>query len=129
MRAADENRCGKSSFYMLTKKTIKDFALRVARQFNPEKIILFGSYAYGKPGNDSDLDLLVVLRHQGSAIKKASDIRLALPADVPVDVIVRTPERIQERLAINDFFMREIIERGQVLYAASNNGMGRKSRG
>ncbi len=100
---------------MLTRRTIKDFALRVAKQFNPEKIILFGSYAYGKPSNDSDLDLLVVLDHQGSAIKKASDIRLALPAEIPVDVIVRTPQRIQERLAINDFFMRDIIELGKVL--------------
>jgi len=106
---------------MLTTKTIKNFALRVAKQFNPEKIILFGSYAYGKPSKDSDVDLLVVLDHQGSAIKKASDIRLALPADVPVDVIVRTPKRIQERLAINDYFMREIIERGKVLYAAGNS--------
>ena len=106
---------------MLTKKTIKTFALRLAKQFNPEKIILFGSYAYGKPGKDSDVDLLVVLRHEGSAIRKASDMRLALPAEVPVDVIVRTPERIQERLAINDFFMREIIEQGQVLYAAGNS--------
>lgn len=105
---------------MLTKRKIKQFASRVAKQFNPEKIILFGSYAYGKPRTDSDVDLLVILKHQDSAIKKASDIRLALPAEVPIDVIVRTPERIQERLSMNDFFMREIIERGQVLYAASN---------
>ena len=118
---ANRNRYSSKTLTMLTKKTIKNFALRVAKQFNPEKIILFGSYAYGKPGKDSDVDLLVVLRHQGSAIRKASDIRLTLPEEVPVDVIVRTPERIQERLAINDFFMREIIERGQVLYAAGNS--------
>ncbi len=106
---------------MLTKKVIKNFALGLAKQFNPEKIILFGSYAYGNPGKDSDIDLLVVLRHNESAIKKASDIRLALPADVPIDVIVRTPERIKERLAMNDFFIREIIERGLVLYAVGNH--------
>jgi uncharacterized protein len=105
---------------MITKKQIKQFVARVAEQFKPETIILFGSYAYGKPRKDSDVDLLVILKHQDSAIKKASDIRLALPAEVPVDVIVRTPERIQERLSINDFFMREIIDLGQVLYAVGN---------
>jgi predicted nucleotidyltransferase len=106
---------------MVTKNNIEDWASALAKQFKPEKIILFGSYAYGKPGKDSDVDLLVILRHKESAIKKASDIRLALPSEVPVDVIVRTPERVQERLAINDFFMREIMERGQVLYAAGNS--------
>jgi len=106
---------------MVAEMTIKAFALRVADQFRPEKIILFGSYAYGKPDKDSDIDLLVVLKHHESSIKMASDIRLALPADISVDVIVRTPERLQERLAINDSFMREIIEKGKVLYAAGND--------
>ena len=105
---------------MLTRKHIKECAMRVAKDFAPEKVILFGSYAYGQPEKDSDLDLLVILQHEGSAVKKASDIRLALPAEIPVDILVRTPERIQERLAINDFFIREIMERGKVLYAASN---------
>ncbi len=106
---------------MLSKTTINQLALTVANQFHPERIILFGSYAYGKPQKGSDLDLLVVLRHVDSSIRTASDIRLALPADVPIDIIVRTPERIEERLAMNDYFFREIIERGQVLYAADNN--------
>ena len=106
---------------MLTRKHIEEYAMRVAKDFAPEKIILFGSYAYGQPEKNSDLDLLVILKHEGSAVKKASDIRLALPAEIPVDILVRTPQRIQERLAINDFFMREIMERGKVLYAASNN--------
>ena len=105
---------------MLTQKHIKECAMRVAKDFAPEKVILFGSYAYGQPEKDSDLDLLVILQHEGSAVKKASDIRLTLPAEIPVDILVRTPERIQERLAINDFFIREIMERGKVLYAASN---------
>ncbi len=107
---------------MITKNKIKNFALQVARRFNPEKIILFGFYAYGNPEEESDVDLLVILDHHDSAVAKASDIRLALPAEVPVDVIVRTPERVKERLAMNDFFMREIIEKGQVLYAANKSG-------
>jgi uncharacterized protein len=90
----------------------------VARQFKPERIILFGSYAQGTPRKDSDVDLLVVLRHGSVAAKVASDIRMALPHDVPIDVIVRSPERYRERLAMNDFFMRDIAEKGLVLYEA-----------
>ncbi len=105
---------------MLTRKDINDCALRVVKRFAPEKVILFGSYAYGTPGKNSDLDLLIILKHEGSPVKKASDIRMALPDEIPVDILVRTPERIQERLAINDFFIREIMERGKVLYAAGN---------
>lgn len=106
---------------IITKKTIKDIAFRVAKLFAPEKIILFGSYAYGTPNKDSDIDLLVVVKHQGAAIKQAAEIRLALPNELPIDVIVRTSERLKERLEINDFFMRNIVERGQVLYASSNH--------
>jgi predicted nucleotidyltransferase len=49
---------------MVRMKQIRDWSRRVAKQFNPERIILFGSYAYGKPREDSDVDLLVVLRHE-----------------------------------------------------------------
>lgn len=105
---------------MVKLRTIRQWANNVARAFKPEKIILFGSYAYGKPSKDSDIDLLVVMRHRGPAVKAASRIRLALPSDVPVDVIVRSPERLEKRLKMNDFFIREIVEKGQVLYAAAD---------
>lgn len=105
---------------MVKVRTIREWADKVGRAFRPEKIILFGSYAYGRPSEDSDIDLLVVMRHEGPAVKAASRIRLALPSDVPVDVIVRSPERLSERLAMNDFFMREIVEKGRVLYAGAD---------
>jgi predicted nucleotidyltransferase len=93
---------------------------RVARQFKPERIILFGSYAYGKPTADSDVDLLVVMRHNQRNVEKAIEIRLALDAHFPLDLLVRTPERIQERIALGDFFMREIVTKGEVLYEAAH---------
>jgi predicted nucleotidyltransferase len=108
---------------MVSMKQIRDWSRSVAAQFKPDRIILFGSYAYGKPQEDSDVDLLVVLPHEGLAARKASEIRLALPSDVPVDVIVRSPEKIRERLRMNDFFVREITEKGLVLYANGNKRM------
>jgi len=108
---------------MVSMKQIRDWSRSVASQFKPDRIILFGSYAYGKPREDSDVDLLVVLPHDGLAARKASEIRLALPSDVPVDVIVRSPEKIRERLRMNDFFVREITEKGLVLYASGSKRM------
>ena len=108
---------------MVSMKNICEWTRLIYAQFKPERIILFGSYAYGKPRDDSDVDLLVVLRHDGPAARKASEIRLVLPSNVPVDVIVRSPEKIRERLRMNDFFVREILEKGLVLYAAGNKRM------
>jgi predicted nucleotidyltransferase len=108
---------------MVSIRQIREWSRSVAAQFKPERIILFGSYAYGRPREDSDVDLLVVLSHEGLAARKASEIRLALPSNVPVDVIVRSPEKLRERLQMNDFFMRDIMEKGLVLYASGNKRM------
>jgi len=106
---------------MSNHSSIQKWANQLARQFQPEKIILFGSHAYGKPGKGSDVDLFIIMRHQGPSIKMASEIRLALPADVPVDVVVRTPEKVKKRLEMNDFFIRDVISNGIVLYASSHS--------
>jgi predicted nucleotidyltransferase len=108
---------------MVKMKQIRNWSRTVAAQFKPERIILFGSYAYGTPRKDSDVDLLVILPHDGFAARKASEIRLTLPADVSIDVLVRSSERVRERLSMNDFFVREIIDKGIVLYAAGNQRM------
>lgn len=102
---------------------IKEWARQLALRFKPEKIILFGSYAYGEPSTDSDVDLLVVMPHSGSSIKIASEIRMALPVTTPIDVIVRSPKKIAERLRMDDCFIRDIVEKGKILYAASNAGV------
>ena len=105
---------------MTMRRDIHIWITRIARQFKPDKIILFGSHAYGQPKSGSDIDLLVVMPDIDSTIQKASEIRLALPADIPIDVVVRTPEQINKRLKMNDFFIREIMEKGRVLYAAGS---------
>ena len=106
---------------MVQMRQIRDWSRRLAKQFKPERIILFGSYAYGKPREDSDVDLLVVLRHESVAARTASDIRMALPHDISIDVIVRSPEKFRERLKMKDFFMRDIAEKGLVLYEARSH--------
>src|SRR5437667_7000506 len=84
-------------------RVIRRFARAVAERFHPDKIILFGSYAYGTPHADSDVDILVIMPawNQGS---KAGRIRWEVPAPFPMDLIVRTPEQMRWRLAEGDLF-------------------------
>ncbi len=99
---------------------ITRFGARIAEQFAPEKIILFGSYAYGEPTNDSDVDLLVIMPYNGSAREKAFEIRSAFSREFPLDLIVRSKEELQIRLGMNDYFLKEITERGRVIYERGN---------
>ena len=79
---------------MVAMTRISNIGKTIARQFKPEQIVLFGSYAYGDPTSDSDIDLFVILSHEGLAAHKAAEIRLALPTDLSIDVIVRSPEKV-----------------------------------
>jgi predicted nucleotidyltransferase len=105
---------------MVGMNKIEDLTSEIVREFNPERIILFGSYAYGRAGDDSDVDLLVVLPFEGKPVRKAIEIRNKINAGMPLDLIVRTPEQLAQRLAQNDWFMREIVERGRTLYEANH---------
>ena len=105
---------------MITPAQIQRVSDEIARRFRPDKIILFGSYAYGTPTEDSDVDLLVVLPFEGRKAKKATEIRLAVRAGFAMDLIPITPERLKERLSMNDFFLREITEKGRVLHAGDH---------
>ena len=102
----------------VTQKTISTFARQIAQQFNPHKIILFGSYAYGKPTADSDVDMLVIMPFEGRGVYKSAEIATTLRPDFPIDILVRTPEQVKQRLELGDFFIREITEKGKVLYEA-----------
>jgi len=101
---------------MIDRGRIREFSRRVAEEFRPERIILFGSYARGRPTADSDVDLLVVLPFRGRGARKAIEILSRVEPGFPVDLLVRTPRQIRQRLAWGDFFIREILERGKVLY-------------
>jgi uncharacterized protein len=107
-------------------RLIRDFARRVAERFQPEKIILFGSYAYGTPHEDSDVDILVIMPAR-SQMSKAFQIDVACESCFPLDIIVRTPENMRWRLEEGDSFLREIVSRGKVLYEKTDQGVGPKS--
>jgi predicted nucleotidyltransferase len=102
---------------------IHDFARRVAEQFQPDKIILFGSFAYGTPHDDSDVDILVVMPAR-SQLRQAVRIDRDCEANFPLDLIVRTPETMRWRLEEGDSFLREIVGRGLVLYEKADQGVG-----
>src|SRR5437660_11088949 len=102
---------------------IRRFARRIAERFQPDKIILFGSYAYGKPHEESDVDLLVIMRTR-NAIDQSIRISVAFKRLFSFDLIVRNPWQIERGLKDDDWFLREIIEKGQVLYEAPDRQMG-----
>ena len=95
---------------------IKEFCERVGKEFRPRRIILFGSYAYGKPTEDSDVDLLVVMPFQGNGMRKAVEIETKIPPRFPLDLVVRSPRQMRSRLALHDFFLQEVVEKGKLLY-------------
>jgi len=103
---------------MIDEKSILELRDRIATEYRPKRIIMFGSYAYGTPAEDSDLDLLVIMRYAGSGLRKAVEILNRVNARIPVDLVVRTPEDIRRRTKANDFFLAEILSRGRVLYEA-----------
>ena len=106
---------------MVDRAQIRRFSEDVARKFRPEKIILFGSYAHGTATDDSDVDLLVIMpRTRERGERMSVRIRHAVPRDFPLDLLVRTPAEISKRLRWGDFFLREIMERGEVLYEAND---------
>jgi len=102
----------------LTMGQIEEVGRRIADEYQPERVLLFGSYAWGVPTADSDVDLLVILSFEGKAVAKSVEMRLHIRPPFPVDLLVRTPEKIRERLELGDPFIRSIIEEGKVLYEA-----------
>lgn len=111
--------------WRITRTAIAKLARQIAERFQPDRIILFGSHAYGEPDDDSDVDLLVIMPAK-NMVNQAAKIRLALDYDFPLDLIVRTPEYLQERLKMDDWFVREILSRGKVLYEKGHTGMAAK---
>ncbi len=105
---------------MATMQQIEKLGRDIGREFHPDRVVLFGSYARGTPTADSDVDLLVVLPFEGKAVHKSVEMRLKLRPPFPLDLIVRTPEKVCQRLEMGDDFMREILEQGKVLYEADH---------
>ena len=101
------------------RKTICLIADKLKERYNPEKIILFGSYAWDLPDEDSDIDLLVIKDTEEKPhdrMVNAARIISPLRKGYGVDIVVITPEELKSRLEIGDQFLQEIISRGEVLY-------------
>lgn len=101
----------------VTPELLDGIVQRIVAQFHPHRIWLFGSYAYGHPTIDSDLDLLVVMNSEESIVARMR--RVSAVAEVPflpMDVLVRTPDEMAERLAMGDPLILEVINRGVILY-------------
>jgi predicted nucleotidyltransferase len=106
---------------------IRDLAQQIAERFRPNQIILFGSYAKGHPKPDSDVDILVVMK-TANEIDQSVRIEEFLDPPFSVDIIVRTPKNMRWRLQEGDWFLREAVEQGQILYETANQGMGAQGR-
>ncbi len=103
---------------MATSNDIQHISEQIRKEFAPRKIILFGSHSWGKPADDSDVDLLVIAQFEGKPWRFAVEIRDRIKSTIPLDLMVRTPEQLQDRLAKHDMLLTEIVTRGTVLYEA-----------
>jgi uncharacterized protein len=101
---------------MVSMKTIKSLGKRIAREFHPQRVILFGSYARGTADADSDVDLLVVSSFEGSGFRHSIEILNRLDIRLPVDLIAYRPEDVQRRYTEGDPLIREALDYGKVLY-------------
>jgi predicted nucleotidyltransferase len=100
-------------------ETLPRVVKRIARELKPQKIVLFGSYAYGSPTPDSDIDLLVIMdTDEHSPIKRAMPVmRLIVPRPFDTDVLVRTPAEIKASRDAGSTFICEILDKGKALYS------------
>lgn len=104
-------------FATVTQELLQEVVNRIVEALHPEKIVLFGSWAYGTPTPDSDVDLLIILETDASYVERYLAVsRLLRPRPFPVDIIVKTPDEIMMALEGGDFFLREILTKGKVLY-------------
>ena len=88
----------------------------IVKNYNPEKIILFGSYADGNPTSESDIDLLIITENDKSNWEVSIDISLLLKHSFPIDIIVKTPGEVKKRIKMGDFFLKNILKNGKLLY-------------
>jgi predicted nucleotidyltransferase len=108
---------------MIERSDINAYVRRLAQEFHPELVILFGSYAHGRPTNDSDVDLLVIMNHGKKNVEQAIDIDRRIEYSFPLDLLVRTPAEIEKRIALRDVFMLSILKQGRVMYERRRPGM------
>src|SRR3989338_3645497 len=102
---------------MSVQEKLKEITDKIVKEYRTEKIILFGSYAWGKPGPDSDVDLFVIKETENTRVSARKASRLIFQRPFPIDLIVYTPGQTEKRKKMGDFFIRDVLNKGKILYA------------
>ncbi len=97
-------------------KEIKSLIRQIRTKYRPEKMILYGSAAKGKANEDSDIDMLIIKKTKRRFVDRISDVLKLCDYNIPFEPIVYTPEEIEERIKLGDFFIIDILKKGKVLY-------------
>ena len=102
---------------MIETTKINDIVSRIATKFNPDKIILFGSYASGNPDNDSDLDLLIIKDTDLPRHRRSFDIqKLLIGSMIPMDILVYTNQEFEQEKNEKYSFLNSAIKTSKILY-------------
>ncbi len=104
---------------MNNQKQIRTVIKRIVRNYKPEKIYLFGSFAWGKPTEDSDVDLFIIKKTRENRHLRQLKVRRLIRGELPMDILVYTPQETKKRLKMGDFFIKDILEKGKVLYESA----------
>jgi predicted nucleotidyltransferase len=104
-------------------KGIQQIAHQIVEHFHPQKVFLFGSYAYGVPTEDSDVDLLVVMETNENPLHTAAQIAATVDHPFPLDIIVSTPSEWEASVERKGVFATEVMSKGVVLYEARDTGI------
>lgn len=103
---------------MSKQKEIKKIINQIVEKYQPEKVILYGSFAHGNPHKDSDVDLFIIKKTKKPRTQRHLEVdRMLLDRSLPLDILVYTPREIAKRLLEGDFFIEDIIEHGKTIYA------------
>jgi len=105
---------------MISSAAIEDVVNQIVNQYQPLRVILFGSYAAGNPGPESDVDLLVVMDTQRSEAEQANEICQNIEYLFGLDLIVIAPQKLIQRLEWGDSFLKEVSRTGKVVYESSD---------
>lgn len=103
------------------REVIEEIVRRLVKHYQPQKVILFGSYAHGEPDEDSDIDLLLIKETGERFVERMDTVRRLVTGAhprIPFEPIVLTPNEVEQRLRAGDQFIAEIVEKGEVLHAA-----------
>ena len=104
---------------MSKQELINRIVEKLKASYQPLKILLFGSYAWGKPSKDSDIDLFIIKDEKVKHRERSLRVRRILSDEnalVGMDILVYTPQEIDARMKIGDSFISQILKRGEVLY-------------